>query len=568
MRTRNYDIVVGVDFGTTASAIGYSSSLLGIPYHHAKLIKQLPAQPVTEKIPSVLAYIQDNPNLQESKWGFSALSHPNRSSWFKLFLDGDHENEIESWEAEALRWARTLGIMSLPSEISPIDAISDYLGALKVIIWDHLKGELTMADKSLETSTIRRAGFRSRDCNDFHLLTEADAIIAFALSNLRRDEGTSPLKACYTLIICDGGGGTVDIASFLISEHNTRVYDKLAPGSGTLCGSTSVDREFYKLMQERFGGLFSSLQLDQTGLSTKFMNDFMEIKHAFTGYGDMIFKLHLDMNVSRSFNPEWYDQRTQTVILSSTDLLKLFQPSVSTIIKCLTLHMNNANTINKQAPAIKKILLVGGFSRSPFLQSEIIRAFHNMTIIVDGQYALTAVVRGAIAWGSGKIELRIMRSPCHFGFANVNPVRLASQPNVSLMNATSSVAFQNVEINWIVKKGQRFRMDEKIQAGYFFIHQEGDFNTKVIDILSSRRNNLPTTVSERGSSKIGTLPVDISGIDFSHCVRSDDGGRSAWQVNYMISAHLGDTDGTIHFDVYWEGNLLIKWEFKPGFIRY
>ncbi|KAJ5712960.1 actin-like ATPase domain-containing protein [Penicillium malachiteum] len=469
MPTPKYDIVVGVDFGTTASAIGYSSIFLGRPYYHPKLISQSCEKPPSKKIPSVLAYIQDNPNLQENKWGFPAQKVPNVISWFKLFLDDDLEIEIKGWKAEAMGWAGPRGIMSLPTGRSSIDTISDYLGALQANIWDHLKEKFTNTEKSLETSTIKfcftipghwskearqhmlfaieTAGFRSRKCDDICLLTEADAAIIFALSTSQDNAGTLPLKTGDGVLVCDCGGGTVDIASFVISKYNPLVYDKLAPGSGKLCGSTSVDREFYKLMEKRFGDVFSSLPWYVIGLTSEFMQDFMKVKCAFTGHGNAIFQLPLEIKVSQPFNPEWYDQNTGHVILSSADLLKLFQPSVRTIVNCLNSHMSEANSMKGEAPAIKKILLVGGFSLSRFLQSEITRAFPDMAIITDRQNALTAVVQGAIAWGSGKVELRSMRSPCHFGFSTVNLVD-SSLPRSLRLGST----FQNDSINWLVKK--------------------------------------------------------------------------------------------------------------------
>ncbi|KAJ5735905.1 uncharacterized protein N7483_001030 [Penicillium malachiteum] len=375
MPTPKHDIVVGVDFGTTAF---------------------------------VFLLILKNPNLQENQWGFLAQKEPNMISWFKLFLDDDLEIEIESWKAEVMGWAGSRGIMSLPRGKSSIDTISDYLGALRAKIWDHLKEKCTNAEKSLETSTIKfcftipghwSTEARSRKCDDVCLLIEADAAIIFALSTLQDNAGTLPLK-----------------------------------------GDAKVDT-------------------------------------------------------------------------LSADLLKLFQPSVRTIVNYLNSHMSEANSMKGEAPAIKKILLVGGFSLSRFLQSEIIRAFPDMTIITDRQNALTAVVQGAIAWGSGKVELQSMRSPCHFGFSTVNPVDF-SLP----INSCLGSAFQNGSIDWLVKK-------------------------------------------------ISTLAIDISGIDFSHSERCEGGGPSAWKVNYMISACLGDTNGTIHFDVYWERIHLMNWKFKPGFIR-
>ncbi|KAJ5729554.1 uncharacterized protein N7483_004062 [Penicillium malachiteum] len=73
-----------------------------------------------------------------------------------------------------------------------------------------------------------------------------------------------------------------------------------------------------------------------------------------------------------------------------------------------------------------------------------------MTIITDAKILfirLTAVAQGAIAWGSGKVELRSMLSPCHFGFSTVSPVNLPLP-----ISSHSGSAFQNGPIDWLMKK--------------------------------------------------------------------------------------------------------------------
>ncbi|KAJ5738122.1 actin-like ATPase domain-containing protein [Penicillium malachiteum] len=186
-----------------------------------------------------------------------------------------------------------------------------------------------------------------------------------------------------------------------------------------------------------------------------------------------------------------------------------------------------------------------------------------MTIVIDRQNSLTAVVQGAIAWGSGKVELRSMRSPCHFGLSTMNPVDFPLP-----ISSCLGPAFQNDPIYWLVKKGDRLRTDVMIQGVGTLIHREGESYMKVINIFSSGSNDPPTRVSERGPSKISTLAIDISSINLSDCERGEGGGPCAWKVNYMITARLGDTDGTIHFDIYWDKTHLVNWKFKPGFIRY
>ena len=48
-----------------------------------------------------------------------------------------------------------------------------------------------------------------------------------------------------TFVLCDAGGGTVDLISYTVSSLKTILeVDEAAPGSGAICGSTFLNQKF------------------------------------------------------------------------------------------------------------------------------------------------------------------------------------------------------------------------------------------------------------------------------------------------------------------------------------
>lgn len=62
------------------------------------------------------------------------------------------------------------------------------------------------------------------------------------------------LKVGESFILCDAGGGTVDLISYTITSLNPILkVREAAPGSGGLCGSTFLNRRFGEFLVEKLG---------------------------------------------------------------------------------------------------------------------------------------------------------------------------------------------------------------------------------------------------------------------------------------------------------------------------
>lgn len=143
------------------------------------------------------------------------------------------------------------------------------------------------------------------------------------------------------VLICDCGGGTVDVTTYTVTQVEPRLtFDELCIGIGRTilhnlscfqkyantrsviggkCGSTYIDRNFHNLLSSRFGTAFDDISYAQKGPGSIFMRSFEVAKCNFEGNEDegedqFAFDIGpLDLSIQ---NSEHYDPDDQTVALS------------------------------------------------------------------------------------------------------------------------------------------------------------------------------------------------------------------------------------------------------------
>lgn len=84
---------------------------------------------------------------------------------------------------------------------------------------------------------------------------------------------------------------------------------------GGKCGSTTIDRALHRLMEKRFGSLFSSLSYQKTGAGSKFMTQFESFKRDF-GVSKRSRQYLLDLNLGCA-DSKWYSSDENEVIITT-----------------------------------------------------------------------------------------------------------------------------------------------------------------------------------------------------------------------------------------------------------
>lgn len=167
-------------------------------------------------------------------------------------------------------------------------------------------------------------------------------------------------------MVCDCGGGTVDITSYTIEKlEPLPSFEEICVGigmpcatrsddaqrltivySGAKCGATSIDRALHSLMKERFGSAWDRIEERRKGAGSNFMEQWERTKRQFGDPGDdRPNELQLNIRGDSEHDPRWYDEDEGAVILTRDDVRKLFDPTVQMIVSLLT---DQKDAIEKQ----------------------------------------------------------------------------------------------------------------------------------------------------------------------------------------------------------------------------
>ncbi|KAI5787710.1 hypothetical protein DFH27DRAFT_486901 [Peziza echinospora] len=457
-------IIVGIDFGTTHSAVAWAQTSTPDEY---EVITQWPGQVGKDwgKVPSDISYatssgstVADNatspPTLPDSsgtttttttigyKWGFEVppLS-PNRLSWIKILLDPSQPRP------KFVNPKRTV----LPYGKKAVDIVTDYLTALrnytmvtlerrlgreflygdgdgKVIkrridfvltvpaVWSDKARQMTLEAAVRAGLGVDKGGGVDEEGaiggGLLRLITEPEGAAEYALRTMQA--GMMKVGECF--VVCDAGGGTVDLISYKITSLNPLRLNECVVGSGGLCGAVYLDRRFEefvvrRLGKETFDGMshrarFQMNQYWETYIKREF-NDGDGDEDGAEGAGGV--SLVDDGDDEEGGGADFHvpvvgiaDSAEKGVYagflhVTRDEVREIFEPIVTQVIELISKQV--IDVLKSANGPISAILLVGGFGSSEYLYSRISKWSSGKIPILQPRNAWTAVVRGAIIRG-------------------------------------------------------------------------------------------------------------------------------------------------------------------------
>ncbi|KAL6908481.1 hypothetical protein GGI43DRAFT_379335 [Trichoderma evansii] len=394
-------IVLGIDFGTTWDSAKYHCS-------------------DKEKTPSIVSYEENGKIL----WGYSVADKKLSIEWVKLCLlqgddipkDARHSTQLQAAQA-ALKQQKK----------SVVEVISDYLRQL----WKHsiinirraIGGQLVDLCRFKVVATIpaiwpiyaqirmheaiEKAGILStRDAGQTTLefLPEPEAAALATLSSISMYNQAN-MEVGDHFVVCDAGGGTVDIITYTVVELSPMKVKESVKGDGKLCGATFLDERFLQILRGKLDQVSPDTwkTLEETGVLERIINNDWEngIKPQFRNT-DQHWMIQIPVKGPKRTHDEF---RLSDIKLDVKDVQKIFKPIVSEI----------KHLVDNQVKAIKEkynkepkfVVLAGGFGRQPFLFTEMQDALNHRNGLVgkvevlqsQGAEPWTAVCRGAVIRG-------------------------------------------------------------------------------------------------------------------------------------------------------------------------
>ncbi|WAO95663.1 Hypothetical protein NCS54_01329700 [Fusarium falciforme] len=238
-------LIVGIDYGTTYSGLSFAMSTAT----DFKDIKAWTAYPGAsfhqsehcEKAPSLVSF--DDENGGESGrdlWGYQVEPDMKAYAWTKLLLDDSAR--ASEYDDPGLKKAMGSGMMKLPQGRTAKEIVTTYLRGLNTMyqgvvvdkfgqayfdnlpvdFWLTVPATWSDAAKQLTIEAARDAGFASRPHDRVRLIAEPEAAAHLALrSSIQHVQDLIEVGA--RVMVCDLGGGTVDITSYKVQSISPRL---------------------------------------------------------------------------------------------------------------------------------------------------------------------------------------------------------------------------------------------------------------------------------------------------------------------------------------------------------
>ncbi|KPM39250.1 hypothetical protein AK830_g7310 [Neonectria ditissima] len=402
MNSLNSEIMVGIDFGTTHSGVSWA---INEGNKKIRLITDWPnlgdSISNQDKVPSVISYR----NGRVANWGYEVSTKEESFKWVKLLL------EPESKYTKTVQEVRDSNSLLQKLNKTAEEVISDYLR----VIWRYTKEDIrkrvgdddwedtytvhvvltvpAMWSHAARDKTLKAA----RDANmprSIRLVTEPEAA---ALATLRDKADENALSRGDTFVVCDAGGGTVDLITYKVNQISPLEVEECAISGGDLCGSIFLDTSFEKHIRILVGE--DEYARIKPIHKQRMMRMFEQgVKRSFT------LESNKDYSVDLRGIEDNYEEgiEDECITLKKSMLRTVFDYVCGQIDN---LVQEQVNQVEDRALKVKAILLVGGFGSSKYLHQRLERSYSSLGIKVlqvDG--AWSAICRGACMWGLDHTE--------------------------------------------------------------------------------------------------------------------------------------------------------------------
>ncbi|KAK1244353.1 hypothetical protein MKX07_003152 [Trichoderma sp. CBMAI-0711] len=405
-------LIIALDFGTTYSGISYCFT--GQRDSVPASIEYWPGPEGTgvPKIPTVIRY----DGAKSFTWGAQVGRQDGGIVGVKLLLDPSQPRP------------KYFSNTSVDEELSglpkpPVRVAADFIGAA----YKHAMNEIAKKvsrdyvaqcqkvyvlsvpavwSDAAKHSTIMAA--RAAGLSPVQLVKEPEAA---ALWTAKKLDVALHLKD--TFIVCDAGGGTVDLISYEVKKIDPKLKLKeLVPGTGGMCGSLGLNRRFESAVRKLVGEeQWENLEPSKAYqcAARQFDN---EIKKYFHGDPEEEYFANFPRAKLRDNSRKGLESDSWR--MTGNDLMAIFDPIVNDILKL----------VDKQVKRVQKkrkgrnpnyIFLVGGFGSSQYLRKRIVAKYARIQVLQPPD-AWSAIAKGAAMAGvEAEATVTSLSATWHYG---------------------------------------------------------------------------------------------------------------------------------------------------------
>ncbi|KAM3433684.1 hypothetical protein MY4824_005810 [Beauveria thailandica] len=582
-------LIVGLDYGTTYSGLSFALSTAAdfkdiIPWTKYPGAFSHSAEH-SVKAPTRIAFAEENPDLGGNAWGYQVEPGMRACALTKLLLD--KSAVLSDFDDCDVYDASTNDMMRLPKGKSAKDVATEYLrqmynmfdtskkelfgslnlDELPIEFWLTVPASWSETAKLLTKTAAMEAGFGNRAIDQVMLISEPEAAAQYTLkSSFHRLEAF--VKKNTGVMVCDCGGGTVDITTYEIEEVQPLLkLREIAVGIAGKCGATFVDRNFFKLMADRFGEAFTDLDPEQIGPGSTFMNQFEQRKKDFSR-GNVSRRAHRiplfmpAMNYT-SETEKFYEKRSSSVLLTHEDLQNIFDPVVKKILALVRDQVDRTKELGETR--ISTIVLVGGFASSPYLRESIQDWCdeNEMRLTTPMSGAWSAIVCGAVLRGLEGSIVREKKCRRHYGTELVRRFVPTSHGNYDrskrlvFTDVFDGCEYLSGFIHWQISKGEKVDKDTEINLDLEANVTARTLSSKVY-LYSCNLDTAPDSIESSRVEMVGSIIFQLTEKHVSKAKKKIYLGGIVHRVPLVVNVRLNDEAGHLVYRVMQDGEEIAR----------
>ncbi|KAH6724439.1 hypothetical protein DL95DRAFT_464978 [Leptodontidium sp. 2 PMI_412] len=551
-------LVVAIDYGTT-----YTGVAIATPTGNRAYLEEIdvvedwgPGMGNSKKIPSVISYSLKT-QRNEQQWGADLSPQAIAMVHTKLQLDVVEAAAELDLVLQSLDGMYNLDFGYIKSREGkpkytckgPEEIVEDYLTHVFTYLLQAVSAFTTELRREIpvdivatipaewgyraKNSTFRalvEAGF-SRDTfpnlREMLLVSEPEAAAIYTARYLKEANGGNFLRQGECFVLCDAGGGTVDVVSYKVKQlEPTFEIEPVTLATGEKCGSIFINLAFKTWLRKLIGPRLYQ-ELDQAQLVDKISSHDAEgermraLMKKFNVYKRKFEKGHRDIKIDLPEPFENLDLDTRVVggqiTITCDEMESFFEPRATAIVNLI---QGQVEQVQRLRTKLRNVFLVGGFAESKYLQSSINESLQMRGLelrIPDTSW--TAVVQGAAIFGIEKstntASLSVMTA-CDrsYGIAMFVPFsEVEHHEKDYFLDPLTKTAMAKEQLKWLIKKGDLILSDEpkEVRAGPI------DFN---FTENSSRRGTIPI-YSYDGKDTPDRLAIYESDLTRCHVIHYD-----------------------------------------------
>ncbi|KAH7115268.1 hypothetical protein B0J11DRAFT_471111 [Dendryphion nanum] len=558
-------LVIGIDYGTTFTGLAYAT-----PYGRTCALHEIdvvqnwgPQMGNHDKVASRIAYTT-GPSGEGQQWGAAIDASAVTMVHTKLELDPTSiSDELDSilhslqgmknLHFEYIKDSTTHSVPAYTHKTSEeivtdyltnlfrcaeqvVEALSADLGTRSLLSTDIVITIPTEWSYKAMNSTFRAISAAGLNQQSFPMLkevifvSESEAAAVYTARYLRDTFGQDFLQLNESFVLCDAGGGTVDVVSYTVRQlHPSLQLELVSKPTGAKCGSIFINMAFKNWLrlligEENYRQLDPYMETNKISSHStegramrELMKDFDARKHLFHANYTKDINIDLPAPLNNLNIPGRVDRGEITI--PSDRMESFFDQSVEPIVTLINDHLKE---IRKKGTGIrtKNVFLVGGFGRSEYLRDQVKNhlSLEKLKLRMPDDKSWTAVVQGAVICGIEKSSSQklVRAGACrhHYGIA---PNQIFSDAHHSLEDRVedpkTGLVFARGQMNWLLNKGDLVRSSAPliVEKEITLTFLKSEEKKKIIPIYRySRDDDRPERYHEARNEVLEVCRLDIN----------------------------------------------------------